>query len=126
MIKGDKTTMNPNKIVLVAFQGEPMCVVHVWLNALDMHKKGHDVKVVVEGSATKLIKVYHDTPNEPFANLYRECKEKRLIDAVCKACATKMESIDAVIAENLPVVGDMNGHPALIKYLENGYTIITF
>lgn len=118
--------MNQIKTILVAFQGEPMCVVHVWLNALDMYKKGHDVKIVVEGSATKLIKTYHENPAEPFANLYRECKEKKLIDAVCKACATKMGSIDAVNSETLPVVGDMNGHPSLVNYMEKGYSIITF
>lgn len=118
--------MNQIKTILVAFQGEPMCVVHVWLNALDMHKKGHDVKIVVEGSATKLIKIYHDNPAEPFANLYRECKEKKLIDAVCKACSTKMGSIEAVTAEKLPIEGEMSGHPSLGKYIENGYSIITY
>ena len=39
------------KVVLVAFQGEPMCFVHVLLNALDMHERGFDVKVVIEGAA---------------------------------------------------------------------------
>jgi hypothetical protein len=41
------------KIALVAFNGEPMCFVHVLLNALDMHERGYDVKVIIEGSATR-------------------------------------------------------------------------
>ena len=43
------------KVVLFAFNGEPMCFVHVLLNALDMKEKGFEVRVVIEGAATKLI-----------------------------------------------------------------------
>lgn len=43
------------KIVLFAFNGDFMCFIHVLLNALDMNEKGHEVKIVIEGSATKLI-----------------------------------------------------------------------
>jgi hypothetical protein len=43
------------KIVLVAFNGEFMCFVHVLLNALDMKERGYDVKIVIEGAATKIV-----------------------------------------------------------------------
>lgn len=36
------------KVALFAFNGEPMCFVHVLLNALDMKKKGIDVKCTVQ------------------------------------------------------------------------------
>ncbi len=42
------------KFALFAFNGDPMCFIHVVLNALDLDKKGFEVKVIVEGSATKL------------------------------------------------------------------------
>jgi hypothetical protein len=32
-----------NRVVLVAFNGESMCFVHVLLNALDMKAKGYEV-----------------------------------------------------------------------------------
>jgi hypothetical protein len=41
------------QVLLVAFRGEPMCFVHVLLNALDMKERGYDVKVVIEGTATQ-------------------------------------------------------------------------
>jgi len=31
------------KVALVAFNGEPMCFVHVLLNALDMEEKGYEM-----------------------------------------------------------------------------------
>ena len=43
------------KVVLFAFNGELMCFVHVLLNALEMKTKGYEVKIVIEGSATRLI-----------------------------------------------------------------------
>ncbi len=103
-----------------------MCVVHVWLNALDMQEKGYDVKVIVEGSATAIIKEYHENEGAAFRNLYLKVKNAGLIAGVCKACATKMGSMDAVKAEGLPVMGDMSGHPSMSQFTEAGYEIITF
>ena len=114
------------KVSIWAFRGDPICIVHVFLNALDMHKLGYDVKVVFEGEATKLIKTYHvDKEKAPFYVLYAEVKEKNLIGAVCRACATKMGSIKEVEAEGLPLVGSMSGHPPMAEYIEKDYQIIT-
>jgi len=113
------------KIALVAFNGEAMCFVHVLLNAVDMHKKGHQVKVIIEGSATKLVAQLNEA-SAPFAPLYTQVKQLGLIDCVCMACAAKMESLEAAQAQNLPIGNDMNGHPSLAAYMEQGYQIITF
>jgi len=113
------------KLALVAFEGDAMCFVHVLLNALDMDDKGHDVAVIIEGAATKLIVDLAD-PAKPFAKLFTDLKERGLVKAVCKACAAKMGALDAAKDQGLPIVGDMNGHPALEPYLADGYQIITF
>lgn len=113
------------KIALVAFNGEAMCFAHVLLNALDMHEKGYDVKVIIEGSATKLIAEL-DEPGKPFSKQYKQTKELGLVAAVCKACAAKMGSLEAAEAQGLPIVGDMSGHPSLMTYMDQGYQIITF
>jgi len=113
------------KVVLVAFNGEPMCFVHVLLNALDMHEKGFDVKVVIEGSATKLVNELNQNEN-PFNSMYQKVIELGLIDCVCKACAVKMNSLDGSKEQGLSSCNEMNGHPSLAKYMEQGYQIITF
>ncbi len=113
------------KIGLVAFNGETMCFAHVLLNALDMAEKGHDVKVIIEGSATKQIAELNDA-GVPFAQLYGRVKEKGLISAVCKACAAKMGTLSAAEEQGLPLVSDMSGHPPLVDYIVDGYQIITF
>ena len=114
------------KVSIWAFRGDPICIVHVFLNALDMHKLGYEIAIVFEGESTKLIKTYHDEKEKSlFYNLYKDVKEKGLIDAVCRACATKMGSVKEVEAEGLPWIGTLNGHPAMSEYIKNGYEIIT-
>ena len=114
------------KVSIWAFRGDPMCIVHVFLNALDMLKLGYETKIVIEGEATKLIKTYYDEKEKaPFYNLYMEVKEKGLIDAICRAGATKMGSVKEAEAEGLPLVGSMNGHPPMSKYTELGFQIVT-
>ena len=113
------------RVVLVAFQGEAMCFAHVLLNALDMNGRGVDVKVVIEGAATKLIAPLAD-PAQPFAGLNAKLKDQGLIDCVCQACAAKMGALDAAKEQGLPICGEMSGHPSLARYIEEGYRVITF
>ena len=113
------------KIVLFAFYGELMCFVHVLLNALDMKEQGFEVKIVIEGSATKLIPdliVEGNLLNGP----YKKARAESLIDGVCKACATKMGTADEARKIGLPLLSDMWGHPAMAKYLKEGYEVISF
>lgn len=115
----------PKKTALFAFNGDPVCFAHVLLNGLDMKAKGFDVKLIIEGSATKQILELMD-PEKPFASLYQKVKDEGLIDCVCKACAAKMGVLNSAIEQNLPICGEMSGHPSMSKYLEAGYEIITF
>ena len=113
------------KIVLFAFNGEFICFMHVLLNALDMNKKGYDVRIVIEGAATKLIPELALEGNPLYA-LYSGAKEKQLIDGVCRACSHKMGTLKAAEAQGLRLLDDMSGHPGMAHYREQGFEIITF
>ena len=114
-----------NNVLLVAFQGEAMCFVHVLLNALDMRRRGLTAKIIIEGMAVtlpgELIK-----PEHTFHDLYLKTKEAGSIAGVCQACSMKMGVLGEIKAQGLPLLADMNGHPSLGRYLEEGYTILTF
>lgn len=88
------------KVLLVAFKGEPLCFVHVLLNALDMKEKGIDVKVVIEGTATQAAAELGD-PGRPFAKLYRQVREAGLIDCACQACSAKMNVLPSLQDQGL-------------------------
>jgi len=113
------------KVALFAFNGDPMCFVHVLLNALDMDARGYEAKVIVEGSATRTVNVLDD-PDAQFNALYEQVKAKGLIDCVCKACAAKMGALEGVEAQGLPLCGEMKGHPSMGRCTDEGYEIITF
>ena len=114
-----------NKVVLFAFNGDLMCFIHVLLNALDMYEKGSEVKIVIEGSATRLVPELAKDGN-PLFSLYKKAKSLDLIEGVCKACSNKMGTLGAAQAEGFALLDDMNGHPGMIGYLEEGYEVITF
>lgn len=113
------------KAALFAFNGDSMCFVHVMLHAFDMKNKGYETKLIIEGSATKLVEEL-SKPDAPFAGMFTKLKEAGVIDCVCNACANKMGSLESAKAQGLPVCGDLQGHPSMTKYIEAGFDIITF
>jgi len=96
------------KIALFAFNGDFMCFIHVLLNALDMKERGYDVKIVIEGSATKLIPELAKEGN-PMYELYRKARELDLIDGACQACSHKMGTLEAVKAASPFCKGGLRG-----------------
>lgn len=113
------------KTALFAFNGEMMCFIHVLLNALDMHEKGHEVALVIEGAATQLVPELARKEN-PMHKLYAKTKELGLIAGACKACSAKLNVLEAVKAEGLDLLDDMNGHPGMAGFMARGFTIISF
>ena len=117
--------MEEEKTVLFAFRGDPMCFIHVLLNAADLHARGLEGLIVIEGEAVKLVPEM-GKPGHFLAAHYQKAKSLGLITAVCRACSTKLGVAEAVKMEGLPLEGDMSGHPSMGAFLEKGYRIITF
>ncbi len=113
------------KIVLFVFNGDPMCFIHVLLNALDMKEKGYESKIVIEGSATKLIPEL-DKAKNLLHKLWEKVKRAGLVDGVCKACANKMGVLDAAKAQDLNLLDEMSGHPSMARYRDKGFEVISF
>lgn len=113
------------KIALFVFNGDPMCFVHVLLNALDMSAKGHEARIIIEGAATKLIPELEKKAN-PLHQLWKRARAEGLIEGVCKTCSNKMETIGATKTLGLPLLEDMLGHPGIARYRDAGFEIITF
>lgn len=112
------------KIALLAYNGEPTCFAHVMLYALDFHAKEYEVRVVIEGAATRLITDLA-SPGAPFANLYSQLRRYNLIYCICKACSQKMGTLAEAERQGLAIVGDMQGHPAIEEFLREGFTILS-
>jgi hypothetical protein len=113
------------KIALFAFNGDPMCFIHVLLNAQDFSNKDYEIKLVIEGSATKLIPELAKD-DHPLHTLYEKVKNQVLLVGACKACAHKMGTLQAAEDQGLHILEDMSGHPSMANFIEQGYKIVTF
>ncbi|MCP3872553.1 MAG: cytoplasmic protein [Desulfobacteraceae bacterium] len=113
------------KFVLFAFNGDPMCFVHVLLNALDMKEKGDEVKIIIEGESVKLIPELVVT-GHILNTLWVKVIKQNLIEGVCYACSSKLGTLEDAKNQGLTLLDDMAGHPAMSGYRENGFEIITF
>jgi hypothetical protein len=113
------------KIALFVFNGDPLCFIHVLLNALDMSAKGYEAKIIIEGAATKLIPELEKKAN-PLYQLWKRTKAEGLVEGVCKACSNKLETIGEAKTQGLPLLEDMLGHPGMARYRDAGFEIITF
>ena len=113
------------KFAFFVFNGDPMCFIHVLLNALNMNENGFEVKVILEGASVKLIPELYK-PENPLNKLWGKSLNLGLIEGVCKGCSNKLETIDAAKEHGLKLLDDMSGHPSMSGYITKGFEIITF
>lgn len=113
-----------HKVVLYAVQGEVPCFVHVLLNALDMHARGWDVRVVVEGQAIKVVPVVAGS-GHTMRPLFEKARDAGLFAGACRACAATQRMAEEVEATGLALIGEMGGHPAMGDWIAQGYSVIT-
>ena len=94
-----------SKVALFVFNGDPMCFIHVLLNALDMHTKGVDSRIVVEGAATRLVAELAKTEH-PLNGLWEKAKTNGRVEGVCRACSQKMGTLEAAQAQGLALLDE--------------------
>ncbi len=113
------------KTALFVFNGDPVCFIHVLLNGLDMKAKGMDGRIVVEGAATALLPKLAQ-PQNPLHQLWQQAKSQGIVEGVCKGCAHKMGTAAEAVNQNLDLLDDMSGHPAMSRYIEMGFDVVSF
>lgn len=111
------------KVVFFAFSSEPICFMHAILNALDLEEKGMWGEIVFEGKSTDLIPLISN-PDHFMYPLYEQAKSRGIFYGACQSCASKMNVTEIFADENIPLIGDMSGHPPMSDFIKQGYTII--
>ena len=113
------------KIAMFVFNGSPICFVHVLLNGLDMAERGWEVRIVMEGGATKLVPKL-SAPGHALHPLWTRAREKGIVAGTCRACSKKLGVMDGSVRAGLPFLDDMSGHPSMARFREQGFEVITF
>jgi hypothetical protein len=111
------------KTVFFVFRDEEMCFIHVLLYALDYAVSGKVLRIVFEGAATRLIPRLSQK-DHPLHTLYEKVKSQGGIAGACRACSAKMGVLEAVQQEGLPLLDEMNGHPSIRRFAEEGFTVL--
>ncbi|NLC41051.1 MAG: hypothetical protein GX763_09075 [Clostridiaceae bacterium] len=109
------------KVLFYGMTGEKMCFQHIFLNAIDLHEAGYEVKIIFEGASVKLLPQFHKENNP----LYLKSRELGLIAGVCLACSRVMGVYDENEATGLPLLGDMSGHAGMKPFMEDDYLVIS-
>jgi hypothetical protein len=112
------------KAALFTFKDDPMCFIHVLLNALDMKQRGYETTVILEGAATRLATVIPKT-DHPLHGLWEKVRNTCVLGA-CEACSRKMEVFEDVKNQGLTIFNEMNGHPAIGRFMDEGFEILIF
>jgi hypothetical protein len=113
------------KTVIFAFRGDPMCFIHVLLNGIDLHEKGHEGLIILEGEALTLVPEI-SKPGHMLNMLYEKAKNLGILHGACKACSVKLKVDKEIEAQGIPFISDMSGHPSMAAFIEKGYEIVTF
>jgi len=107
------------------FNGDPMCFIHVLLNAKDWNDHGHEVSIIVEGTATKLVPELANEDN-PMHKLWEKAKKDGLVAGACRACSQKLSVMDDIKSQGIDLLEGIAGHPSMVQYQEKGFEVITF
>ena len=113
------------KVALFVFNDDPMCFIHVLLNTLDMNERGYEVRVIMEGEATKLLPGL-ENQNTSTYQMWEQVKVKKLVSGVCRACSKQMGTQASAQKQGLALLDDMSGHPSFGGFVDQGYEILVF
>ncbi len=113
------------KFALFVFNGDPMCFIHVLLNAMNMKEKGHGVRIIMEGSSVKLIPELFKSQH-PLNKLWTKAIKQQLVEGACKACSAKLGTLEDAKNNGIELLDGMAGHPSMTEFMDNGFEIITF
>ena len=120
------------KILFLIFTDDFCKVNHAFMYANDMHEKGYQVKIIIEGAATQFFNKIFEK-DSTFSNQYHKAKNADIIVGACASasvgCATADPTRDvSTIVKNqeLSLIDDLNGHAGIEQYIKEDYQILIF
>jgi hypothetical protein len=120
----------PRKILFVLFADDECRQFHALWYALDLNGHGHDIRLLLEGPATRLTRDL-EVPGSALGEALRRVQAAGLLAGACfkASCgcgtdATDSESVRAAKAQAVPLLDGMGGHAAIEPFVREGYEIV--
>jgi len=118
------------KLLFLVFTDDACRQNHAFMYALDLHKNGHDVRVIIEGAATKVMTELA-LPDSRTGQLLRKAHEAGLVAGACARASSGCASGDperdvAEIARknDIALLSDMDGHASIEPFVRDGYEVV--
>jgi len=124
--------MAPRKLLFLLFTDDACRQNHALLYALDLRRRGHEVKLVLEGAATKALGELERSGSRTGALLRQAC-EAGLVAGACERASAGCASDDparkvaeAARAAGVALLSGLDGHAGIDRFVDEGYEIVTF
>jgi hypothetical protein len=94
------------KYVFLATDDNQMQLYHLLLNAINFHEKGHEVTTVLECASPKIL--------------------IGIVDGTIKLPIFDKAMQLGIIDHGVSLKGELNGHSDLLKFVDAGFSLLTF
>lgn len=118
------------KLLFLLFSDDACHRNHALMYALELDRAGHEVRLIVEGAATKGLHELGD-PSSRFAELFREAAGRGLVAGACRraasGCATEdpeRKVTDMAVQNGVALLDDMQGHASIERFVSEGYELV--
>ncbi|MBN1610929.1 MAG: hypothetical protein JW940_30135 [Polyangiaceae bacterium] len=115
------------KLLFAVFTNDACRLNHAFMYAIDLARRGHAVRLILEGDATQSLRVREGR----FAALFDEARALGLLEGVCRTaasgCAEPSRDVLALAQDaGLPLLDSMRGHAGIGSFVDDGYEVIVF
>jgi len=120
----------PRKFLFLLFSDDSCRQNHALMYALDLHNKGFEVRLILEGPATKLLADFA-RPDSRAGELLRQAHRAGIVAGACArasgGCASgdpTRKVTDVAHTHGIALLADLDGHAGIEPFVREGYEVI--
>jgi predicted peroxiredoxin len=117
------------KILFILFAEDVCRQLHAFMYANDLHRKGYQTRIIVEGMATRLLADLEGAPPQ-LQKAVADAKSAGLIAGACLQASSGCGSAedrdigDAIKARGVGLLSDLDNHAGIEPFIREGYEVI--
>ncbi len=96
---------------------------HALLYSQELMDAGYEVALVFDGAGTTWAKELRDPANK-LHGAYKKLSDAGATQIICDYCASAFKVHEQVKAGPVPLAGEFQGHPSLVKWVKQGYQLV--
>jgi hypothetical protein len=119
----------PSKVLFVLFAEDVCRQLHAFLYVNDLHRKGYETRIIVEGMSTRLLADLEHAPLR-LQQAVAEAKAAGLIAGACLQASSGCGSVedrnivDAIKARGVGFMNDLDNHAGIEPFIRDGYQVV--